>query len=553
MNSVSTLARKSPCWGHLSCAASLINRGKIRLLLKRDENRYFGNKKVDTLFRMDTAVTPRLSFQGLKKAFDATVALDDVSFDVAPGEVHALLGANGAGKSTLIKILAGVYTPDSGVVLIDGKAPADQVSFIHQELALVDTQTVAEAVAMSQGFAKSAGLINWSKVRKNAEAALSVIGAKLPLDALVSELSRADRSIIAIARAINDECKVLVLDEPTASLPDRDVDILFEVIAKLKARGVSILYVTHRLDEVDRIADVVTVLRDGRLIKTAPLGTLSRDELVHMIVGSKLPEKLKLAEIASTKHYVSLTQIALAQDQAAIPRVDIRKGEILGFAGLRGSGQELLGRGLAGIAPIHFESLSVDDTVMPHGRKATQWMRAKVGFGSSRREIEGLAMTLTVRENLFINPGAFGKKPLSWNGTAREHKAAQVIANALRVRPRSPEVAGGTLSGGNQQKVILGRLLATDAEVLVLEEPTMGIDVGARAEIYRIIADAAEKGRTFVIVSSDFEELSLICHRVLVFDKGQVVKDLVGADITTDSIIHYSSGSHTENKKAATK
>ena len=502
---------------------------------------------------MDNAVTPRLSFQGLKKAFDATVALDDVSFDVAPGEVHALLGANGAGKSTLIKILAGVYTPDSGVVLIDGKAPKDQVSFIHQELALVDTQTVAEAVAMSQGFAKRGGLINWSQVRKNAEDALAVIGAKLPIDALVSELSRADRSIIAIARAINDQCKVLVLDEPTASLPDRDVDILFEIIAKLKNKGVSILYVTHRLDEVDRIADVVTVLRDGRLIKTSPLKGITRTELVHMIVGSNLPERLKLSEITSTSDSVALKNIALAADRAPISEVTIRKGEILGFAGLRGSGQELLGRGLAGVAHVHFDELVTPEGSFGHGTKANRWMRKHVGFGSSRREIEGLAMTMTVRENLYLNPGAFGRKLFDWNSQTAEMKSAQAAANELKIRPRSPEVAGGTLSGGNQQKVILGRLLATDAEILVLEEPTMGIDVGARAEIYRIIADAAEKGRTFVIVSSDFEELTLICHRVLVFDRGVIAKSLVGDEITTDSIIHYSSGASAEDEKVISK
>jgi len=496
---------------------------------------------------------PRLSFQGLKKAFDATVALDDVSFDVAPGEVHALLGANGAGKSTLIKILAGVYTPDSGTVLVDGKAPKGQVSFIHQELALVDTQTVAEAVAMSQGFAKTAGVINWAKVRKNAEAALSVIGAKLPLDTLVSELSRADRSIIAIARAINDDCKVLVLDEPTASLPDRDVDILFDIIAGLKKKGVSILYVTHRLDEVDRIADVVTVLRDGKHIKTAPLGTVSRTELVHMIVGSNLPEKLKLAKVTSKEDAVVLRGIALSEERDPIAEVRIRKGEILGFAGLRGSGQELLGRGIAGVAHINFNELITSAGHFEQGKKATRWMRSKVGFGSSRREIEGLAMTLTVRENLFINPGAFGRKPLSWNSIPREMRVAQGVANGLKIRPRSPEVAGGTLSGGNQQKVILGRLLATDAEVLILEEPTMGIDVGARAEIYRIIAEAAELGRTFIIVSSDFEELSLICHRVLVFDRGSIVKSLTEAEITTDAIIQYSSGSATETEKVVSR
>jgi ribose transport system ATP-binding protein len=205
------------------------------------------------------------------------------------------------------------------------------------------------------------------------------------------------------------------------------------------------------------------------------------------------------------------------------------------------------------VAHIQFEQLNSPQGTFIQGAKANKWMRSHVGFGSSRREIEGLAMTLTVRENMYLNPGAFGRPAISWNSHTKEKQAAEAAANDLKIRPRSPEVAGGTLSGGNQQKVILARLLATNAEILVLEEPTMGIDVGARAEIYRIIADAAEQGRTFIIVSSDFEELTLICHRVLIFDRGIVAKSLTGAEITTDSIIHYSSGASAEDEKVVSK
>jgi ribose transport system ATP-binding protein len=498
----------------------------------------------------DSAVR-RLSFAHVTKAFDATLALDDVSFDVAKGEVHALLGANGAGKSTLIKILAGLHTPDAGVVLVDGLPVRGEVQFIHQELALVETMSVAEAIAFTRGFARRGGLINWSEVCRDAERTLAVVGATIPVDALVSELSRADRSVVAIARAITDDCKVLVLDEPTASLPDRDVDRLFEILASLKARGVSILYVTHRLDEVYRIADMVTVLRDGRLVKTLPLEEVSRDDLVGMIVGGALPSRVQPHVQGAVHDAVRIEDIELSPDRPRIPSLTIRSGEIVGFAGLRGSGQELLGRGLAGVEPLDFTDLHVSGSRRLRDKRARMWLQRNVGFASSRREQEGLAMTLTIRENLFINPGALGRRPWTWVWPRTERAAARAVASDIQIKPREPESVSGTLSGGNQQKVILGRLLATEALAIVLEEPTMGIDVGARVEIYRLIADAASSGRAVIAVSSDFEELALICHRVLVFDRGVLAAELRGSDITPDAITQHCSGASTSGERVA--
>ena len=486
-------------------------------------------------------VTARISFRGVTKIFDATVALQDVSFDVEAGRVHALLGANGAGKSTLIKILAGLYHPEEGTVLVDGRAEKHAISFIHQDLGLVDSMTVAESIALTRGFPRRAGLIDWRAVRRLAREALAVVGATIPLDALISGLSRADRSIVAIARAITDDCTVLVLDEPTASLPDSDVQRLFGILQGLRDRGVSVLYVTHRLDEVFQIGDHLTVLRDGRVVADGPIADTTHEQLVRLIVGGDPPKPDKTSSEFGSREVVRLCGVALADDRPPVDEVRLRVGEILGLVGLRGGGQELLGRGLAGVEPVEMDSVEIDGVSVPH-RQVSRRLKDVVGFASSRREQEGLAMTLTIRENLFMNPAAAGRGLVSWISRRRERELAVQVGESLRIRPNRSETVAGTLSGGNQQKVVLGRWFSTNVRALVLEEPTMGIDVGARAEIYRLIRQAAGDDLCVVVVSSDYEELAVLCHRVLVLDRGSLVKELEGQDINVDNIIHYSSG-----------
>jgi ribose transport system ATP-binding protein len=499
--------------------------------------------KVDTSPHVTATAEPRLRFSQLSKAFDATVALDNVSFDVNAGEVHALLGANGAGKSTLIKILAGLYAPDSGSVLMDGASEAHAVSFIHQDLGLVETMTVAESVAVTRGFPRRAGLIDWATTRRMAQQALSVVGASISVDAQISELSRADRSIVAIARAITDDCTVLVLDEPTASLPDDDVRRLLKIVLGLRVRGVSILYVTHRLDEVFEIADRVTVLRDGRLVHSSTIDELSPARLVELIVGSAPAKARKTLACADAAEVIKISHVGLRPDRPRIPEIRVVSGEILGLAGLRGSGQEELGRGLAGVAALDCTSVEVDGHRIRRGhRNVARSLRRVVGFASGRREQEGLAMTMTIRENLFMNPAAAGQRLVSWLSPGGERVRARRIGTSLKLRPNSPDVVVGTLSGGNQQRIVLGRWLATRVRVLVLEEPTSGVDVGARAEIYRLIGEVAERGLSVVVVSSDFDELALICHRVLVFDRGAISQELDGPDVTIDNITHHSAG-----------
>ena len=489
-----------------------------------------------------TQTTPRLSIQGLTKSFDATVALRGVSLDVEPGRVHALLGANGAGKSTLIKILAGLHHADSGAVFVDGKDNTRGICFIHQDLGLVETMTVAESIAVTRGFPRRAGLIDKRALARMASDAIAVTGADIAVNSQIGTLSRADQSIVAIARAIDEHCKVLVLDEPTASLPAGDVAMLFGIIRSLAERGVSVVYVTHRLDEVFEITDDLTVLRDGQVVHSSPTKDLTRQGLVKLIIGHVPAVNTREARGTRGEKLVSVRNVRTSDHGPTIPAVDLHCGEILGLAGLRGSGQEVLGRGLAGIAELDCESITIDGTVVP---KSTHLARV-VGFASSRRELEGLAMTLTTRENLFINPGAAGRSPWSWNSSRHERTRATRLGDRLRLKPNTPDTVVGTLSGGNQQKVVLGRWLATDVRALVLEEPTMGIDVGARAEIYRLIRGVADDGLCVVAVSSDFEELSLLCDRVLVLDRGALAAELSGAALTLDNITYHSAGAGPE-------
>ena len=485
---------------------------------------------------------PRVSIQHVSKTFDGTLALADVTFDVAPGSVHALLGANGAGKSTLIKVLAGFYRPDGGQVLVDGvpRTRNSAISFIHQDLALVGSMSVAENIALLQGYPRRHGLISWPRVTATAQAALDVVGASIPLTSLVSELSRADQSVVAIARAVSRDCSVIVLDEPTASLGDRDVRRLFEVIRQLARADVSVIYVSHRLDEVFEIADRVTVLRDGRVVSDNHIHDLDHDKLVELIVGSQLATRERTASPAVGDELLALHGLRVGAETVPFD-LTLKAGEIIGAAGLRGAGQEHLGRSLAGLDPILVERCAVRGAaVEPTG--LSRVLAGIAGFASSRREQEGLAMTMSIRENMYMNPGARGIGPLRWSSHRAERRQAYVLGASVHLTPNAPENTVATLSGGNQQKVILGRWLSVERPLLVLEEPTMGVDVGARAEIYALIESAASAGLAVLVVSSDFEELETLCHRVLVMDRGSVSVELVGPQVTQDAIIRAASG-----------
>jgi len=487
---------------------------------------------------------PVLRIVGLTKRFGGTAALQDVDFTVAAGEIHALLGANGAGKSTLIKILAGVYTSDGGEIVLGGQAlnSANQkrIAFVHQDLALIETMTVGENMALGYGYAKRwKRFISWRGVDAAAKRALELLGTELPLDQPVAQLTRAEKSVVAIARALAGHVDLLVLDEPTASLPEGDVARLFEILNRLREHGVSIIYVSHRLDEVFRLADAVTVLRDGRVISNYRADQLSPAQLVTDIVGKSLVSRTDGERNRTDSVTLQVTDLTVGYIGPV--SFSVGKGEIVGLAGLRGQGHEDIGRAVAGVVAADGGSVMLSGVEM-RGKSTQQNISAGIGFASSKRAEEAMALLLDVRENLFLNPRNFKRGALEIRSHTRERGEASEIMTRFDVRPADPARGINTLSGGNQQKVVLARWAGQHYKLLVLEEPTMGVDVGAKNEIYRMLIADAAAGTSCLVISSDLDELAQICDRVLAFGRGHIVAEIDRAHLTVESLTHAVTG-----------
>ena len=485
--------------------------------------------------------TPLLRVGSLSKRFGGTQALDRVDITIRSGEVHALLGENGAGKSTLIKVLAGIHTPDGGTVEgPDGKvppaAPVPGLAFVHQDLGLVDTLSVAEAMALSAGFVERGPLISWLGTRARAVSALAAMGLDLDPDVLVGRLGAAEKSMVAIARALMVDARILVLDEPTATLPGADVQRLHAAIGALRARGLGILYVTHRLDEVFRIAQVATVLRDGAVRHSGPVAEASPAALVEAIIGRRLGSVFPKRAAPSSRPLMLVE--GLASKHAGPVDFTLHAGEVLGLVGLRNSGQDTIGRLVGGALPARAGRVLLDGKTLPSGDMHGAVAKG-LGFVSSKRVEESICPQMTLRENLHLDPTLAGISFV--NGRVERSRARQTL-EAFGVRPPEPERNVATLSGGNQQKVVLARWLGVGRKVLVLEEPTTGVDVGARAEIYALLGVAVEAGMGALIVSSDFDEVAGLCDRAMVFDRGRPVGLLEGEALTVSALTRLSGG-----------
>ena len=391
--------------------------------------------------RVSPADSPILAVTGLNKRFGGTVALRAVDFTVRRGEIHALLGANGAGKSTLIKILAGVYTADSGEVRLDGEplrqhGSDEQIAFVHQDLGLIETMSVGENMAMGYGYPRRWNLIDWKAVDAAAERALDFLGSPLPLDRPISELSRAEKSIVAIARALSRKAELLVLDEPTASLPEADVGRLFRILERLRDSNVSIIYVTHRLDEVFRIADAVTVLRDGRTVAVYRPLDIAPEQLVRDIVGGTPVTRLTARKKVEGKPVLVVKNLRVGP--AGPVSFEIGVGEIVGLAGLRGQGHEAVGRALAGVLPRDGGTIEIGGRERAI-RSPADAIALGLGFATGKRAEEALAGTMSVKENLYLNPLNFGAKSFQFRSRSAEREAAATILQRFDVRPPEPE------------------------------------------------------------------------------------------------------------------
>jgi ribose transport system ATP-binding protein len=493
---------------------------------------------------LNPPATPLIQIEKLSKRFGVNAALQDVDLTLEAGSIHALLGQNGAGKSTIIKILSGLYAPTSGRISVSGHAlgtpeATANMAFIHQDLGLVDSMTIAENIALSTGFGRTGGFISWRQVRDDAAEALKTVASHLEPDRYVSELSRADKSLVAIARALASNASVIVLDEPTASLPAADSRRLFDVLEKLRNQGHGLLYVSHRLDEVFAISDTVTVLRDGRLIHSGPIAEKSPRELVVDIVGHKPVTYTSGSGVQKDVERLEVRELTTSQTRAV--SFTVHAGEVVGMVGLTGAGHMELGRALAGARKITSGSALLDSKNF-HPRTPSEAVDAGVGFVTSNRMEEGCAPELTLRENFLPNPGIRSKNPFAWTTPRAERKVATDLVNRYGVRPALTEVAIATLSGGNQQKIMIGRWLSTRRKLIILEEPTAGVDVGAKADIYTLLEESLADGLGVLMISTDFEEVANVCHRALVFVQGTVTAELSGADLSIANLTAAASG-----------
>jgi ribose transport system ATP-binding protein len=483
-----------------------------------------------------------LSFHGMTKRFGGTLAVDGIDLALYPGEILAMLGENGAGKSTLIKMLAGVYTPDAGQMRRNGE-PYDprkdtSIAFIHQDLGLIEWMTVAENIAMAQGFPRRLGLIDWNALERRAQKSLSLVAEGIEPGQRVQDLSRTEKSLVAIARALGASADVLVLDEPTASLPQDEVETLFAVLRSLKARGVAMIYVSHRLDEVYAIADRLAVLRDGRLVAVQETAATTPGDLVRLIIG-RPPEAVFVRPERQEGEALLRLDGVVAEGVGPLD-LAIEAGEIVGLAGLRGAGQEAVGRLLYGLLPLDRGAIRLDserlDLASPHDA-----IGRGICFVAGDRNADSIAPGLSVRENMFLNPGASGRGPLAWRAPADEAEETLRLGARVDLQPNDPTAPIETLSGGNQQKMVMARWMRIGGRVLALEDPTAGVDVGAKAEIYRLLADAVGRGLAVILISTDLEEVAHICHRALVFRDGRIIGALQGADLTMERLIHVAS------------
>ena len=486
-----------------------------------------------------------LFFDTVVKNFGGTKALRGVSLRVGRGEIVALLGENGAGKPTLIKILGGIYSPDSGQVLVDGtpyrhvsgKTRTRQaVAFIHQDLGLIEWMSVAENIALAVGYPKRGGRIDWAATDALAKNALALVDADFAPTARISSLTRTEKSLVAIARALAVECDFLVLDEPTASLPADEVERLFAALRPLKAKGVGMIYVSHRLDEVFKISDRVAVLRDGQMVGMRDISHTNAEDLVSLIVGRKARE-IDRPDVQDGPEL--LTATGLATRKAGPVSFNVRRGEMVGLVGLRGAGHEDIGRALFGLE--RHSGVVTLDGAKPDLSSPRSAMASGIGFVARDRVVESVAPALTIRENTFLNPSATGRGLASFMSPGREDVLARDLGARVGLAPNDPTLAIEALSGGNQQKVVVGRWLNTGRRLLIAEDPTAGVDVGAKAEIYHLLYAALASGMGVLVVSTDFEEVAAICHRAIVFSRGQVVNELRGVALSTETLIQAAS------------
>ncbi|QTL99708.1 ATP-binding cassette domain-containing protein [Iocasia frigidifontis] len=500
-----------------------------------------------------------LQIANISKGFPGVLALNKVSFDVAKGEVHALVGENGAGKSTLIKVLSGVYTADSGKIFLKGKeinlnSPKEAqelgISIIYQEFSLVPYLSAVDNIFLGRELKKK-GLLDRKRMKEKALEILAQIKVKVNLQKAIAELTVAEQQFIEIAKALSLETEILILDEPTASLTEREINDLFRLINTLKKQGITMIYISHHLEEIFKIADRVSCLRDGQYVGTELAKDCTQEKLIKMMVGSELKDLFH--KPVPKKNYlideVLLDVKKLSRDNVVKDVIfKLKKGEILGIAGLVGAGRTETIRALIGA------DTATEKEVYLEGKKVelnnpAQSLKAGIGLIPENRKTQGLILGMSVKDNISLSNLQGIRNRNGFINQKMEIKQVRRLVNDLSIKTPGLKQAVKNLSGGNQQKVVLAKWLNRDCKILIFDEPTRGIDVKAKAEIHSLIQDLANQGIAIIVISSELPEVLNLSHRIMVMHKGKLVKVFQSKEASSEKIMYYATGGGEEDGK----
>ncbi len=482
-----------------------------------------------------------LTLKNITKEFPGVKALDDVTINIERGTIHGLVGENGAGKSTLIKVLAGIYQPNKGEIILDGKpcrfnSPIEArragISVVHQEIKLAEPLSVAENMFLGNVQLKN-GLVDWKGMRRRAQEIVEDLGMDIDINAQVSSLTVAKKQIVEIMHAINNNSRILIMDEPSAVLTDRELEVMFRIVKQLRDKGITIIYISHRLDEIFGLCSNVSVLRDGRHIDTIPVASVDRQGLINMMVGREMGQEYpkEVGNVGGTILEVKNLSRGILQDIS----FEVKSGEVFGISGLVGAGRTELARAILGIDKPESGEVYVRGKKV-HYRTFADAIRDGLGLIPEDRKLQGLVQIMSVKRNTTL----VNMKRVLRAGvisSSLEEKLSKEYANKLHVVTPSMETEVQYLSGGNQQKVVIAKWLFQNSEILFLDEPTRGIDVGAKAEIYRLINRMAKEGKTIIMISSEMPELLGMCDRIMVMHEGHKMGELNAAEATQAKIM----------------
>ncbi|TFE23394.1 sugar ABC transporter ATP-binding protein [Cohnella luojiensis] len=493
--------------------------------------------------------TQLLEMKGIDKSFSDVKVLQQAQFSLDSGEVHALMGENGAGKSTLMKILNGIYARDGGTVNVKGAeqslstpSAAQQLGIvmIHQELNLIPHLTVMENIFLGREFTYGpTKLIDWRKMKRESTRFLSQLGLAIDPDTVVEELSVGQQQMVEIAKALSKNTEILVLDEPTAALTDREIEALFHVIASLKKSGVGMIYISHRMEEIFRICDRITVMRDGRYVGTERVAETDMDQIVKMMVGREIKDRFPKVDITLGEDKLNVAGLSRKGVLHDIS-FSVRAGEIVGIAGLMGAGRTELAKALFGVDPIDRGTISVNGKPTSI-RKPIDAIRAGIALVTEDRKDEGLLLPMSVSDNLSM-PNLATVSNLGILSGAKERELSDKMMKSLFIKASSGAQPVGSLSGGNQQKVVIGKWLATNPQVLILDEPTRGVDIGAKKEIYDLMNKLAADGVAILMISSELPEVLGMSDRILVMHEGKITGQFSKKEATQENIMMSATG-----------